>query len=218
METLRDQRGIALVTAVLLSLISLIIVLTAIYFIAQATRISGIQKRYQTALEASHGGVDIIAKNVLPSTIQNALTGGTEGFTIGKFKDDHLLLFPSSAPGPYVSSDACFTQKMTLTSNNWTQCTTTDLLNPKASWDMKLTLKGTAPQPDYDVYVKVVDTLLGNSVPGPGAGGTGLIGQGVVESGVMTPQHMPYVYRIEIQGERQQNPDERAQLSVLYAF
>lgn len=211
MSYLKDQRGIALATALLLSLISMIIVITALYFIMQGTRVSGIQKRYQTALEASYGGLDIFGKYVLPNII-------VKSFTLQDFKDNTLnaALFPSSAPGPFVSTNACFDQKLLLTSDKWTQCTTTNMLDPKANWDLKITLQSEKPQPDYDVYVKIVDTMPGNS--DTTGGGEALIGHGVTDPGILTPVHYPYVYRIEIQAERHRNPDERAQLSVLYAY
>jgi Tfp pilus assembly protein PilX len=51
MRCVSNQRGVALVTALILTLVSLAMVLVVIYFITQGAATSGLQKRYQTALE-----------------------------------------------------------------------------------------------------------------------------------------------------------------------
>jgi hypothetical protein len=207
MRYLRDEKGIALATSLLLTLISMIIVMTALYFIAQGTRMSGLQKRYQTALEASYGGLDILAKDVLPQTI----TGTSLNNIVTAYSQ--YSGFVVTSPG----GATCFADKLKLSPSSWTtNCDMTDILNPKVNPDLKLTLKAEAGRPDYDVYLKIVETMIGNSEKS--GGGETLIGHGVTDPGILTPQHHPYVYRIEIQGERQQNQDERAQLSVLYAY
>jgi hypothetical protein len=45
-----------------------------------------------------------------------------------------------------------------------------------------------------------------------------LEGGGSGEGGGVTVPHYPYVYRIEVQGEKQQNPLEKAKVSVMYAY
>jgi len=66
------------------------------------------------------------------------------------------------------------------------------------------------------VYIRITDTIQGNS----NTGGVMLEGTGVAESssGIITPQHFPYTYSIDVQGERQLSPSERVQLEVLYAY
>jgi len=45
-----------------------------------------------------------------------------------------------------------------------------------------------------------------------------LEGGGTTEPGAVTVPHYPYVYRLEVQGEREQNATEKANLSVMYAY
>ena len=56
---LSNEKGIALVMILILSAIALAIMAGLIYMITAGTQISGMQKRYKTALEAGKGGTDI---------------------------------------------------------------------------------------------------------------------------------------------------------------
>ena len=210
MNHLKNKQGIALITALLLTLIGLAVILAALHFVTQGTILSGMHKRYSTSLEAAHGGVEIIAKEIIPKTI----AGTTMLQSLGSYGD--LV--------SYQVSDNCFIEKMTKATANWDSslCTADNTsLDLKKSdgtniADVTLTLLGTAPQPNFKVYTKIVDTVPGNS----DTSGLVLEGFGVVESGsgIVTPQHFPYTYRVEVQGERETNPDERANISVLYAY
>lgn len=202
-----NEKGIALVTALLLTLIGLAIILAAVYFVTQGTKGSGFQKRYATALEASNGGVEIITKEIIPKTI-----GGTPLSALGNY--NNML----SENAPTAAEDSCFTVKLTTATSSWsTACNVNNSsLDPTVSPDMTLTLNGVAPQPNYVVFTKIVDTIPGNT----DTSGISLQGSGVVQgsAGIITPQHFPYIYRIEVQGQRQTNPDEKANLSAVYAY
>ncbi len=192
-----NEKGIALVTALLLTLIGLVVVVTTIYFITQGTRLSGLNKRYQTALEASHGAVEIISKEVIPRRITTQVAN-LSGLGYGTFMPSY--------------DDACFATKLLNPPTAWGSCDKT--LSPKSSPDIMFSFKGVPPQADFNVYVKIVDTVQGNS----DLSGMNLIGHGVVDPGVINPQPFPNLYRMEVQGERKNNPDEQASLSVLYAY
>src|SRR4030067_1587792 len=56
---IRNEKGIALVMVLVLSAIILIIMAGLIYMLTTGTQLSGMQKRYKTALEAGIGGADI---------------------------------------------------------------------------------------------------------------------------------------------------------------
>ena len=45
-----------------------------------------------------------------------------------------------------------------------------------------------------------------------------LEGGGTTEQGAVTVPHYPYVYRMEVQGEREQNAQEKSVISVMYAY
>ena len=59
MKSLQNERGIALITSLLLTLISLAIVLAVLYLITQGIQVSGSSKRYTNAREASFATVDM---------------------------------------------------------------------------------------------------------------------------------------------------------------
>ena len=201
----KNEKGIALVTALLLTLIGLAIILAAIYFVTQGTKMSGLQKRYATALEASHGGLEIITQNIIPKTI-----GGTTSLSSLAITD---VIIPKVL-------DTCFNAKLTTATNSWYSSgacnSASNSLDPLNSPDITLTLNGGENQSKLLVSIKIVDTQPGNT----DTSGISLLGAGVVgsQSGIITPQHIPYMYRVEVEGQRQTNPDEKANLSAVYAY
>lgn len=210
MKYIKNENGIALVTALLITLISLAIIMAVVYFVTQGTKVSSLEKRYKTALEASHGGLEVITKDIIPQTI-----GGTAITSIiSALPPTYKSMFVMNPGLPDVVT--CFTDKMTKSTVDWAAGCSTTITDVKTTYDFRVTLNGIAPQPNFTAYTKIVDSVKGNT----DTSGLILEGTGVVESGsgVVTPQHFPYTYRIEVQGERQNNPDERANLSALYAY
>jgi hypothetical protein len=69
--------------------------------------------------------------------------------------------------------------------------------------------------PVYKVYAKITDTIEGNT-----SGGLGLWKQGVISSnsGEIPVMPKPFIYSLEIDAERKDNPQERAQFSILYEY
>ena len=104
MRFMKNEKGIALVMVLILSLISLAIVSALLFMITQGTQVSGFQKFYRTAEEASLGGAEataafIRARGVMVSgglfeSLSNALlkhdAGSSEGCT------DRKLLFSTA--------------------------------------------------------------------------------------------------------------------------
>lgn len=196
---LKSEKGMALVMALILSLISLSIVSALIYFVTQGTVISGFQKRYYTAQEAGKGGIEFFTEEIVPKTID-----GTGLSTLGSY-------------GGLITgqtTNACFSTKLTQITASWGGCSSS--LDPKDTPDVTFTLTGVAPQPDFNVYAKIVDTIPGNS----DISGLELEGLGVVESGsgLVTPKSIPYLYRIEVQSERTASPDEQANFTAVFAY
>ena len=58
-STLRNEKGLALVMVLILSLIALTIISTLIFMVTQGTKVSGFYKRYATSLDAGYGGAEI---------------------------------------------------------------------------------------------------------------------------------------------------------------
>lgn len=205
MRTLQNENGIALVTSLLLTMISLAFVLALLYVVTQGTKMSGAQKRYRNALEASHGGVEVMTKEIIPKLFT--------GYSSNKLATDFSTINLAVS-----SSVTCMQQKMTLTNGHWSACSVnSSSLDPKVGYDLTFRLQNISGQPGFRVYAKIVDTSPGNS----DASGIDYLdsGGGVASSSPgVSPKHLPGMYRLEVQGEREVNPEEKAKLSVMYAY
>ena len=193
-RVLSSEKGIALVMILILSAIALVVMAGLIYMITSGTQISGVQKRYKTALEAGKGGADV--------TFQLLAARGDPNIPDINFHQ--------------TASSICMTDKLNKSTKDWTP--TCDKLltiipGTDSTYDMYFEL-GESPYPTYRVYSKIVDTVEGNS-----SGDEGLTGKGVVTSGgEITVASRPYLYTIEIDAENVANPAERAKLSILYQY
>ncbi|RJQ22236.1 MAG: hypothetical protein C4560_02640 [Nitrospiraceae bacterium] len=197
-SVLRNNRGIALVMVLILSLIALAMMSGLIYMVTSGTQVSGIGKRYSTTLEAGKGSIDI-AYQVFSTK------GDSE-------KTAQLTFFSLTA------STACLIDKLNNATDDWdAACDSSLTITPgtASTYDMFFDL-GTSPDPVYAVYAKIVDTVVGNS-----GADEGLIKTGVVASnpGEVAVMHIPYLYTVEIDAENAGNPSlERARLSALCQY
>lgn len=198
---IQNEKGVALVTTLILALIGMLMVSSVIYMVQTGVWASGSRKHYQLALDAAHGGLNILTKDAVQVGIQ-----GSALSTIGNYGG--LLTG--------TTSDACFQQKLTQPTSNWNNCNLIDLVNPSSNPDAVFTLTFPAPQPNMIINAKIVNTGRGNSSTSQNVLETG----GVVNnnSGNVTPQHIPYLYQTEVLAQSQQNPRERAWLSAIYAY
>ena len=203
-KILQNNKGIALVTSLMLTLITLTIIMALLYMVTQSTRVSGANKRYKTSIEASYGGAEVFTKDILPYLLQNFENPDLSTITADKFGVVGLQI---------VADPECLKKKLTTPSGEWpVGCSTSS--SPKQSPDMKFELLSSTDNP-YTIYSKIVETMLGNS----DISGLQLEGAGVAEgtSGI-TPQHFPYLYRLEIQGEQSSASSAQANIEVLYAY
>ena len=178
MKILRNEKGFALLFVMILALISLVMTLAMLFMVSRGSYVSGQQKRYRTALEASRGGaeamMDVISTRPLtmgPSLVAKLGSG-------------------TNAWGVYDNS------------------ITIDAATP-ATYDMTVDLGV------YRVYVKVVDTVVGNT-----GLSTGLLKSGVVTTSPaeISGMAIPYLYTIEVLSQSTANPTERSKLSLLYQY
>lgn len=192
---LGNEKGMALVMALVLGLIGMLMIASLLYMAGTGIWTSGSKNRYQTALEASYGGMNFFAKEI----IQRGL-GGTALSAMGNYSG---VLTP-------LITDANFTAKLTTTGD------VSDGTYPAATNDATLTLTFTAPTPNIIVNTAILSTSRGNS----GTSSTALIGGGVVgnNQGTVTPQHIPYLFQTEIQAQSVTGTRERANLSAIYAY
>lgn len=215
MTTLHNNKGIALITALLFTLISLGIIMGLLSIVTQGTRVSGASKSYKTAIEAGYGAVDVISRDILPAIFMGSFDS--------TYKADLATAISLSFP-----SEACFNQKVASSTFLWAACSgqPTSLVSTQSP-DMTFNLKSTRDPVGFKVYAKITDTRCGGDTaagqPCSNSDNSGVdyldAGSGVTSSsGAVTPQHRPAYFRIEVQSERAANPKERAQLSVLYAY
>ncbi len=212
---LYKEDGVALITALMMTLISLTIIMAVLSIVTKNIQSVGGTKRFKSALEASYGGSELVLKQVLPALLSNTMT---TDFTI------LTAAYPNN-------SDCNIANKLNSTQDSWnTACSLSD--NPKVMPDITFQLPASTGAP-YMVYAKIVDTLMvGNTDrsegSGGGAGGAGEVTGGVVNVGIggggggggggVAVKHVPFVYRVEVQAERSINAVEKANLSVLYAY
>lgn len=208
MKRLRSQNGIALVTSLMLTLISLTIVMALLLLITQSTQVSGQFKRYKTALDATYGGTEIFAKDILPYILRNYSSPTLINDVQSNFTDSY-----GGAVTSVLTTPNCLQSKLTKATADWPAgCD----MSPTASNnpDISFKLQAASGNP-YVVYSKIVDTTVGNS----DVSGLQLEGSGVAEgSTVITPQHFPYIYRLEVQGQKEGNRSAQANIEVLYAY
>lgn len=203
MKLLRNEKGIALITSLMLTLLSMTVVMALLYMLTMDISQTGMRKRYKTALEASTGGAQMMLREILPQILQNYDSTTLASDLERTFSDFSLT----------VTSATCLRQKFTNSTANWgSACSQT--LNPGDTPDMSMTLQATNGTP-YTVYTKVIDTIKGNT----DLSGLQLDGDGVTSSqSTITPQSIPYIYRLEVRGQRSTNPTEQARISVLYSY
>lgn len=216
MKPLANEKGIALVTALMLTFISLTIVMYLMYMMTMGTKMSGANKRYKTALNASYGATEMIAKDFVNAMFSNLSTPSVP----------LKLLDPTNKVSMATTTDTILRQKLTSDSSKWTNLDSKGY-DPKTAPDFTLTLNSTTSDP-FKVYGKIVETDCSDKRPYPQGKCTGsdlsgveMLDVGVAVTGLgagITPTNRPALYRIEIRSERSANPRERANLSVLYAY
>lgn len=214
---LKNNDGIALVTTLMLTMISLTMVMYLMLMVTSSIKQSGANRRYRSAIEAAYAMPDILTKEILPTIFDNTISaGGTTPGTVAKSK-----LFPSD-PNFTTGTDPCILEKMTSPQSKWSAgCSSSN--DAKESPDFTLKLNSTSSEP-FTAYAKIVSTQCSDTRPyavggrctnsclASDCGSLDSDGIGVV---VMS---MPAIYRIEIRAERSTNPQEKAQISLLYAY
>jgi hypothetical protein len=225
MKCLKNQLGIALVTSLLMTLISLVIVMGLMTLVTTGIQITSAGKRYKTVIEAGYGGVSLTVNEIIPS-LNSAMFGGLpqEGTAAGV----QLLLEKYgklSGTDLKLPAMACLQSKLDNVTADWgTKCNTQSVsLDPKIAPDftftLKSTLKGFRPGPGFIVYSKIVDTpIKGNTDKSAKANLRKAENITESDSAAGTGITIPTTYRIEIRAESENNPREKANISVVYAY
>lgn len=234
MDVLNNEKGIALFMVLVLSVILLSITAAVLYMVIEGTQSSGREKRYKTALEAGQGGLDISYELIAtrgdkdPGGLVEGLLADLAGRSPDITTPDTCK--PSNAAeclllDDYDATYKGITTKLRLptsigTAGNscWTGCDSTLPIDPDvpATYDMSFKLgSGLGSAKVYDIYVKIVDSTMGNTgLP------TGLVKTGVVlsNSGEIIVPKIDYLYTVEVLSQAEDNPMERARAEVLYGY
>ena len=149
MKTLRNEKGFALLFVLILAAIALVMTLGMLFMVGRGSFVSGQQKRYRTAVEASRGGVEAM--------LQLIASRGTPDLTYMQ--------------GVNVGNLA---MKLNNTTDSWVALDNSITINPlnSSTYDMKADLV------TYTAYTKIVDTVAGNSGPDEGLLKTGVVNTG----------------------------------------
>jgi len=224
-----NEKGIALVMVLILAMISLAIVSAMLFMATQGTVISGAQRFYSTAEEASIGAAELSTLYLSSSGIFT-LAGVT--FSNRCNCNDPMNENDNIDLNVIPNARTCRCDKLCNSKDDWVASAddwscdeNTSVaglqvdLNPKKNPDFSFTLPGSA----FTVYTKIVDTVRGNTDQGSIVT-SGELGGSAVSSGaggVITPPHSPYLYRMEVQAQRSDDdpdyPRELSRISVLYA-
>ena len=205
MRILAREDGAALVTALMLTVLSLVIALALLSTVILRTGISASHKRYRSALAAAHGGVELFSQDVMPRLFQKPTRDDLEGIF-----DKINLDLPQSA---------CLQQKLGNVPKDWSACSQAQASSdPAESPDVSFRLSGVADK-GFLISTKIVDTVPGNS----DTRGIDYLDQGNSvagnDEGIIRPRHVPAIYNLSVQGVREgADAREKARLSVLYAY
>ncbi len=196
----RNSSGIALVTALMFTLIALGIIVGTYYIVHKSTELSGLFKRFQTANEAAMGAFEFFTKEFMRVMMQGQSPNLPQLYG-NVFRASDSVNYTCLRSKLFSEPDA----------NGYTNCQgDSTALNPTIRPDLIFHFD------PFVVFLKITDTLEGNT----DIGGVSLVGAGVVESGsnVISPPHIPYIYRIDILGQREFGAMERAWITGVYSY
>lgn len=132
----QDEKGIALVTSLILSLIAVVLASAIMMLVVSSTKQSGTVKRYTSALEAAKGGVEEFLIDVKNSTWSSASDNWIDEHTC-KLKRD-------SSTWPIACSFCSNSMEKCISHSN-----PSDIIN-NPDWQKTYG--------SYTVYAKIVDT------------------------------------------------------------
>ncbi|MBJ6727445.1 pilus assembly PilX N-terminal domain-containing protein [Geomesophilobacter sediminis] len=208
---LDNQKGAALITALMLTTLALVISTALIYSVLMGTHVSATQKRYRSVLAATQGGVEALGQEILPQLMLK-----TDAATL--IATDLQSRFSNIGLQIGAVSVDCLTAKMNLPTGQWSSCSQAN--QTPYAWDhpdLVFTLKGTDANSGFTISTKIVDTVPGNS----DRYAIDLLDQGSSVAGNeegVHPVHIPALFSISVFGQRQDQTREKARLSVLYSY
>lgn len=229
MPILKNEKGIALVTSLMFTMISLVICMALLYMVISGARTSGAFKRYKTAMDASYGGTEIVTRDLIGQALK-ILPGASSV----EFAESFRSAMGTTLIDPSFSD--CLQMRTNLPSKQWTGACANPSTNLAIAPDITFNLNSATGAP-YKIYTKIVDTrewrfssistttagmpvLIDNKIAGnTDRSSTAALSKGATagSNNVKVP-HYPYVYKIEIQGQGESGAAEKANISAIYAY
>lgn len=211
-----SERGAVLIVVVVLSAIALAVATSLLYMITAGTKISGMERRYRTARDASYGSVEVLGQMIFTKQTN----------TDPSFLNPLNPTYPADTSGCQGTAGAStatgLRAKILTDSSTWTAvCNPVGMINPDVlnSYDFSFDI-GTSPV--YRVYARIVNTIRGNTMggyAGQEVGSTLDTHQGVVSMQTELPvENIPFSYLIEIDTRNLSDKNERSRLSVFYHY
>lgn len=203
LATLRNERGMALVMALVLGVVGMLMLASVLYMVKTGTDTGSSQRYSEQASTSAHGVMTLVTREI----IQNALAGAPLSGMGATYNQANMTLALGAG-----STNATFTSK--LTTSGWIG---NGIGYPGTDPDAIITLTFPGVSPDIVVNATLRATSRGNS----GTSTNVLVGGGVVSSGggsVITPEHVPYMYHVDIQAQSATSSGENARLSGIYAY
>lgn len=192
MNILRNEKGFAMGFVLILAAVALGMTLAMFFMLGRGSYVSGQQKRFHTAVEASRGGTEAMLQLI-----------GSRGVPTTPYTN---LFLNSSGVSTFLQ------EKLTTPTDNWASLGLDSAIaidpNDNTTYDVRLDLGA------YRAYGKIVHTVKGNSAPDEGLQKGGVASEntgGEVKS-------YPYLYTVEVLSQSTANPTERSKMSVLYQY
>jgi len=213
MRYLRNEDGIAMVTALTFTLLCLAMIMTLMYYVLTGTKMFAAQKKYRNSLEGTYGGAEFVTKTAIPQLFTNFSAGTVALNKINEVSDMELKFGVTG-----TSTASALQEKLRLPTTSWSSGVS-KTVDPKTVPDFIFTLKGTGGN-GYRIYSKIVDTVPAIGVVDESVVSDDLdMGAGVVGINPVNPAfRSPAIYSVEVQGEAVVNPREKAGVLILYAY
>ena len=224
MRNLHNEKGIALITSLMFTVLSLVMTMALLSMVTASIRTSGAIKRSRTSTEAAYGGMDIMVKDLITANF------GYKDLSASNYISS-MSTYMANVNSLNIPS-ACLQDKLKNPKSLWQASCKTDVSSDaKKAFDVSFNLNAASGSP-YIVYSKIVDTMdrkfivfktnsgaLTRTLAGNSDTSTFVLEGGSTTEGTgVTVPHYPYMYRIEIQAERAQNPLEKTKMTVQYAY
>ncbi len=198
----KNEKGVALIVAIIVAFIILALGSMALYMSTRSTNISGRFSVYRSSIEAAYGAFRETSS------------------ILGYIKDNKSITVPFNITDIRAT---CLHYKLTTPTVNWTDsdlsangclartvslAEDTNYNSIINYYELKFSLG------DYNVYLKVVNSSTGNTQ----LRGNKLRKGGTTRQNIRKTPLAPYIYRIEIVAVSKLNPYDFSHVSLLYAF